>query len=242
MVLSKGLHRVNFLNVLRAIYVDPDLRTSLGFKGGTAAMLFYDLPRFSVDLDFDLLDDAKKEVVFRKVKTILEKMGVLSQALEKKYTLFYVLHYQKSERNLKIEISKRPSRSAFEPKNYLGIPMLVMKKEDIVGNKLSAILTRRKFASRDLFDLEFFLRNNWPISKEVVKEKTGLSLTQALSQIIKKIEGVDKKQLLSGLGELVENNKQKAWVRERLRDELLFHLKVYQAFKPHPSGDSSFRL
>lgn len=27
----------------------------LGFKGGTAALLFYGLPRLSVDLDFDLI-------------------------------------------------------------------------------------------------------------------------------------------------------------------------------------------
>lgn len=228
MVLSKDLHKTNFLTVLREIYSDPDLRTALGFKGGTAALLFYELPRFSVDLDFDLLSPDKKEIVFEKVKTILEKLGALSQAWEKQHTLFYLLHYQKGERTLKIEISKRPSRSAFEIKNYLGISMLVMKQEDITAGKLSALLTRREFASRDMFDLEFFLRNNWQINEEVVKEKTGLSsLEAALEEAIRKVEEVEGEHLLRGLGELLEDGKQKAWVKGKLKDELLFRLRLY---------------
>jgi len=50
----------------------------LGFKGGTAAMLFYGLPRFSVDLDFDLLDSDKKELVLEKISQLLPRYGVLS--------------------------------------------------------------------------------------------------------------------------------------------------------------------
>ena len=46
------LHKSIFINILRGIYSDPLLRSILGFKGETATMLFYELPRFSVDLDF----------------------------------------------------------------------------------------------------------------------------------------------------------------------------------------------
>lgn len=231
MVLNKDLHRTNFLTVLKEIYADPNLRTVLGFKGGTAAMLFYELPRFSVDLDFDLLDPTKKELVFEKIKAILQKLGVLSQAWGKQYTLFYLLHYQKRERTLKVEISKRPSRSEFELKNYLGIPMLVMKQEDITAGKLAALLTRREFASRDMFDLEFFLRNNWTINEQVLKEKTNLTLIEALNEAIKQVETVDKDQLLAGLGELLEDNKQKTWVKEKMKDELLFQLRLRLSFE-----------
>lgn len=227
MVLNRDLHRTNFLNILRAVYSDPELRTILGFKGGTAALLFYELPRFSVDLDFDLLDPEKKQLVFAKVKTILEKSGILSQSLEKQYTLFYLLHYQKGERSLKIEISKRYSSSSFEIKNYLGISMLVMKQGDMTAGKLSALLTRREFASRDMFDLEFFLRNNWSINEEVVKQKTELPLKDALEKAIEMVESVDKDKLLAGLGELLEDSKQKVWVKDKLKDELVFRLKLY---------------
>lgn len=226
MVFNKDLHRANFITILRAIYSDQQLRTGLGFKGGTAAFMFYDLPRFSVDLDFDLITPEKKGIVFEKVKAILQTVGVLSEAIEKQNTLFYLLHYQKGERTIKIEISKRSSRSYFEVKNYLGISMLVMKKEDMAANKLAALLTRKEFASRDMFDLWFFLKNNWLLSKEVIKEKTGLTLAEALKEIIKIIEAVNKNQLLRGMGELLDN-KQKAFVKEKLQDELVFLLKLY---------------
>lgn len=226
MAINKDLHKISFLNVLRAIYSDPDIRSVLGFKGGTAAMLFYELPRFSVDLDFDLLDFSKKEVVFITVKAILEKYGLLSDAREKYYTLFYLLHYQKDERGLKIEISKRVKRSDFEPKNYFGIPILVMKQESMSACKLAALLTRKEFASRDMFDLEFFLRNNWAIDEEVLKEQTGFSLQQALRKAIKLVGKVNKNELLRGLGELLEDNKQKAWAKDKLKDDLLFQLRL----------------
>ncbi len=228
MTLSKDLHRTNFINILRAIYSDPQLRTALGFKGGTAALLFYNLPRFSVDLDFDLLTPDKKEMVFEKVKAILEKYGVLSESIEKQYTLFYLLHYQKGERTLKIEISKRSARGDFEVKNYLGISMLVMKKEDMVANKLLALLTRKEFASRDMFDLWFFLKNYWPINEEVIKEKSNLSLEEALKKAIKRVGDVSKNQLLRGIGEFIDN-KQKVFVKEKLKDELIFYLRLYES-------------
>lgn len=47
-MLNQTKHRVTLIDILKSIYGDPDLRTILGFKGGTAAMLFYDLPRLSV--------------------------------------------------------------------------------------------------------------------------------------------------------------------------------------------------
>src|SRR3990172_11707863 len=150
-------HKVVLLEILKDIYADPDLRTILGFKGGTAAMLFYDLPRLSVDLDFDLLKAEKKELVFGKVKEILQKHGILRDAREKKYTLFFLISYEKGKHTIKIDISKRKGISEFHLKHYLGVAVLVMKEEDMAGGKFAAFLTRRKFAARDMFDLWFFL-------------------------------------------------------------------------------------
>lgn len=54
----------------------------LGFKGGTVIYLFYDLNRFLVDLDFDLLNASKKGYVFENVKKILEEYGVIRESRE----------------------------------------------------------------------------------------------------------------------------------------------------------------
>ena len=48
-------HKTHLTNILLDLYKNSTLNPVLGFKGGTAAMLFYHLPRFSLDLDFDLL-------------------------------------------------------------------------------------------------------------------------------------------------------------------------------------------
>ncbi len=47
-------HRFILVQILKDVYSDGKLGRYLGFKGGTACYLFYNLPRFSVDLDFAL--------------------------------------------------------------------------------------------------------------------------------------------------------------------------------------------
>lgn len=220
------LHRGIFINILRDIYSASLLRSILGFKGGTAAMLFYGLPRFSVDLDFDLLDPKKKDEVFVRLKEILPQFGTLTETSEKRNTLFFLLVYQKGERNLKVEVSKRPSESGFAVRNYLGISMLVMKKEDMAASKLSALLTRKRFAARDLFDLWFFLKNDWQINEKLVEGRTGMSFPDALIKAQDQVKRVKKTELLAGLGDLLDN-KQKTWVKEKLTGELIFQLKLY---------------
>lgn len=229
-MLNRDLHRDVFVSILREIYSDTLLRTSLGFKGGTAAMLFYGLPRFSVDLDFNLLDPEKKEAVFERLKEILPKYGNVIHAQDKHYTLFFLLSYGKGERGLKVEISKRPLQFEYVPKNFLGIPMLVMKEEDMVASKLSALLTRKEFANRDVFDLWFFLKEHWDINERVLKENTGLTLAQALKKAQTSVKKIKKNEILKGLGELLDN-KQKAFMKDKLQDELIFQLKLRQSFQ-----------
>ena len=54
-MLDTDRHKNILIKILKDIYTDNTIGPILGFKGGTAAYLFYDLPRFSVDIDFDLI-------------------------------------------------------------------------------------------------------------------------------------------------------------------------------------------
>lgn len=224
---DQAKHKITLIGILKDIYFDPDLRTVLGFKGGTAALLFYDLPRLSVDLDFDLLREEGRKVVFKKMKKILGKHGIIYDAMEKRFTIFFLLSYEKGRRTIKVEISKCKSIVEYELKSYLGVSMLVMKQEDMAASKLSALLMRKKFAMRDVFDIWFFFKNKWLVNELVLKEKTGLSLNKAIEQAIKKVNGLNKNQLLQGLGELLDL-KQKTWVKEKLKKETIFYLRLYQ--------------
>lgn len=224
-MLDHAKHRGVLLEILKDIYADPDIRTILGFKGGTAAMLAYSLPRVSMDLDFDLLDEEGKMVVFERVKAILKDHGVLRKANEKRYTLFFLMSYEKGQHTIKIDISKRRGLSEFHLRTYLGVPMLVMRQEDMAAGKLSALLTRKRRAMRDVFDLWFFLKNQWTINEAVVKEKTGMTIKKALQQAIKTIQPIKKTKILDGLGELLDP-KQKTWAKEKLIDNTIFYLRL----------------
>ncbi len=223
---EKEKHKTILVKILKEIYSDPLLRNILGFKGGTAALLFYNLPRISVDLDFDLLEAEKKNLVLAKMKKILLSFGDLLETVEKRQTLFFLLSYGKGEKKIKIEISKRLIKTDFEVKSYLGIPVLVIEKSHLIAGKLSAFLTRRKFASRDLFDLWFFLKNDGKINEEFLRLNTGYDLKKGLRMAIKKLETIKSNKLLQGLGELVDEE-QKNWVKNKLKEELIFYLKAY---------------
>ena len=220
-------HKTTLINLLKDIYSDVELRTILGFKGGTAAMMFYDLPRLSVDLDFDLLQEDKKELVLEKIKKIIIPYGKICDAAEKKFTLFFLLNYEKGKRAVKIEISKRKGLNVYEFKNYLGVSMLVIREEDAAAGKLAALITRKNFAMRDVFDTWYFLKNSWSVNEAVLKEKTGLSVKQALKKALEKVAKIEKNQVLRGLGELLDN-KQKAWVKENLIKDTIFYIKLYR--------------
>lgn len=223
--MNTARHREVMVAILRSIYVDSELRRLLGFKGGTAAMLFYGLPRLSVDLDFDLLFPEHKGIVLDRLQEMLPKFGMVVETIEKRYTLFFLLSYKKGERQIKIEISKRPLAAHFLSKSYLGISMLVMKEEDMAAGKLSALLTRARFAPRDLFDLWFFLEQGWEFNDVLVKQHTGLSLRDAFLQALSSAQFAKQTKLLDGLGELLDEQ-QKSWVREKLKEELVFQLRL----------------
>lgn len=75
-----------------------------------------------------------------------------------------------------------------------------------------------------------FLKENWSIDEKFLKEKTGLSLQEALEEAQKRIKNIKKTELLAGLGDLLDN-KQKAFVKEKLVDELIFQLKLRQSLE-----------
>lgn len=222
---NTSLHKTIMVKILKEIYSDVSLGPILGFKGGTLVYLLYNLSRFSVDLDFDLLQEGKEDYVLEKVGKTLEKFGSLREKRNKHYTLFFLLSYGSGERQLKVEISKRSLGSKYELKNYLGIPILAMEKKDMFANKLVALLGRKELANRDIFDIWFFAKEGWPINYKLVEERTDLSFEKYINRCTKVLEKLSDKYILSGMGELLDN-KLKIWAKKNLRKETIFQLKL----------------
>lgn len=141
-------HKFFLMQILKDIYSDIDLANCLGFKGGTALMFFYDLPRFSVDLDFNLLNPAKEKTVYEKVRKILSKQGKIFDEAMKFYGPIIVLDYGIGERKLKVEISNRQWDNHYEIKNLLGINMQVMVASDMFAHKLCAMCIKRSIPTQ----------------------------------------------------------------------------------------------
>ncbi len=217
------------VSVLKDIYADTGLATTLGFKGGTAHMLFYGLPRFSVDLDFNLLSQEKSNPVFQKTRKILLQHGRIKDETKKHFGLLCVLDYGAGSRNLKVEISNREFPDSYEIKNYLGIPMLVMLKQDMFAHKLCALLDRKAFTGRDAFDIYFYMKDKTPVNKQIVELRMNMGFEAYMDACIDQLEQVNPKKLLDGIGDLVDEQL-KTFVRTKLKQECVQMLKMYKAF------------
>lgn len=218
-------HKNILLQILKDIYSDTRISPFLGFKGGTAACLFYGLSRFSVDLDFDLLDETKEGIVFSRIEEIAKNYGKLKEARKKRFNLFILLSYKEESQNIKIEVNRRAFGSQYELKTYLGISMLVIKKEDMFAHKLMAMYERIGKTSRDIYDVWFFLKNNWSINKKIVEERSGMTFKEVLAKCITALEKVENRNILLGMGELLDG-KTKNWAKENLKKDALFLLKL----------------
>ncbi|MCX6565014.1 MAG: nucleotidyl transferase AbiEii/AbiGii toxin family protein [Candidatus Aminicenantes bacterium] len=224
-MLDQNVHKTILLQILKDIYTDASLGPVLGFKGGTAAHFFYGLSRFSVDLDFDLLNEDAETLVFEGIEKILREYGTIKEKYRKQHTLLFVISYDEKAQNVKVEINRRIFGSRYELKNYLGISMLVMVREDMFAHKLVAMLERTKRANRDIFDVWYFLKHNWPINEEIVKKRTKMPFREYLGKCIKFIESTSDRGILHGMGELLDE-KHKVWVKANLRKDAVFLLKI----------------
>jgi predicted nucleotidyltransferase component of viral defense system len=228
MIIDKQQHKKIMLDILSNISSDPVLANNLGFKGGTCVYFLYNLDRFSVDLDFDLLDAEKKELVLKKIDLLLAKYG----EVKKEGALRRKIKYSEESVMLKIDISDRMEINAlnhYEVKDIVsGVPLNILSQKDIFAHKLVAISDRynnktknKIIVNRDLYDANFFFDNHWEFNTAIVELRTKKSGVQYLTYLKNLIEKkVDEKKILDGIGALLDDKKRQ-WVRDNLKKELL---------------------
>lgn len=145
-------HKFFLVQILKDIYTDIELANYLGFKGGTALMFFYGLPRFSVDLDFNLIHIGKEDIVYEKVRKVLLKYGTMHDEASKFYGLILVLDYGFEERKLKVEISNRQFDNRYEIKNDKG---LLQGLGELMDNEMKKFV-RTKLRTETIGLLKFY--------------------------------------------------------------------------------------
>ena len=219
--LDIDIHKAHLTNILTMIFKDNFLANKLAFKGGTAAMLFYKLPRFSTDLDFDLTGDI--DGVYEKMTKLLAKSYKITDSSDKFYTLFWKVSYGTGLTNVKVEVSTRDNSSNKYSVNLLyGVNLKVMEAPDMVAHKLVAVTERKVTANRDLFDAHYFLSSpiGIEINYDVITTITGQEPKAFFQNLLKFVIKVEEKNILNGLGELLTES-QKNWARTKLKSELM---------------------
>ncbi len=217
-------HKIYLTNILIDFYKDSVLATMLGFKGGTAALLFYNLPRFSFDLDFDLMTVYSKESeeLLNRITKILSLKYEIKDQSSKRNTIFWLVSYEKYSSNIKIEISTRDNPyNHYNSIPFYGVALQVMDIKDMIAHKLVAVLERSSIANRDLFDIHYFLSSQYAgdINYDIIKFRTGKDPKDFYISLLNFIEHVNASTILSGLGEILDE-KQKIWVKSKLIKEL----------------------
>ncbi|MDD3098645.1 MAG: nucleotidyl transferase AbiEii/AbiGii toxin family protein [Candidatus Pacebacteria bacterium] len=197
------------------------------FKGGTAAMLFYELPRLSLDLDFDIVKEFNSEDIDR-IKIIIQKYGRIKDFYNKRYTIFFMLDYEQNTPNIKIEFNKRKwENNNYEIHRLLGVELKIADIPTMMTHKAIAITERKLPVARDLFDIYYFLKREYFINSELLKERINKSPEEYFSLLIKFIKkNYNSKNVLQGVGELVDE-KQKSWLRKNLVSESIKEIEKY---------------
>lgn len=220
-------HKTNLTNILIDIYKDNFLAPILGFKGGTAAMLFYNLPRFSIDLNFDLTmkykNNSKKieNLINRMTKLLSAKYAIKDQC-KKYHTLFWRISYGLGLAQIKIEISTRNiPYNHYKLKSFYGVRLKVLDIKDMIAHKMVAALERTSIANRDLFDIHYFLGTPHAneINYDIIKHRTNKNPKEFYKYLYNFIDEINPKSILAGLGEVLDNS-QKDWAKAKLLEEL----------------------
>lgn len=218
-------HRYFMMQVLLAIFRDKELSNQLAFNGGTSLLLFHQLPRFSTDLDFNLLDSTKTENAFHKLHNLLSKFGKIDDEAMKFYGPLLVLNYGGGNRMLKVEVSTRQYDNHYEIKTLAGTDIRVMTLPDMFAHKLCALGER--VTPRDIFDVWFFLQKSTAINPNIVRLRTGKSVADYAVQCAESVRKTSPKMLMQGIGELIGDKKQKSFVKNHLIEETASNLELF---------------
>ena len=196
--------------ILNSIY-GHNLGKFMFFTGGTALRYFYNMPRFSEDLDFDTVnlnfEDFKKLLEYAK-KGLLKQGFSLEISSEKRNNLYIAeflfedlmrLYKITDKRGLDLMIKIEVYKPSWELQSESGVLSLygynfssvLLNKGYSFSEKLCALFNRRR--GRDIYDTLFMLKKRFPFNKDVLAANKIKGDYREL--ILKHLERLSRKEL-----------------------------------------------
>lgn len=220
--------------ILKIMYTSPAGKL-LWFKWWTALYFFYQLPRFSVDLDFDIINPVPqdfKETLF----TVLEKeLKSLGATIKYDWTLqnsFRFIVQYGWDKKLKIECTTHEYPNHYTMNPLLWLTVQTMDIRRMFAHKLCAFFSRQQhrwyIANRDLYDIHFLFMQNIIPHEAIIRIRTEKLFGKTLwnkefyayrHEYLSKNQKILQNSILDWLGELLEP-KQKQRVKDHLLQEL----------------------
>ena len=191
--------------ILAGIY--NALTDEIIFKGGTALFFFYGLDRFSEDLDFTQTKQYNQKKFKTGISDVLNLINISHELKTDKSlkgknlkikAIGPLFRGPRSESFVKIEISERndiflsPEIKEIVPiyDDLRPFTVPVMKKEEILAEKVRALMTRGK--ARDLYDLVFLIKKGVSLDCTLIDKKLSYyKKTYSQQEFIKKIKSVE---------------------------------------------------
>ena len=196
--------------ILNSIYKCSFGRSML-FTGGTSLRFFYNMPRFSEDLDFDTVDlnFVEFKEILEYARKGLQKEGFSPKVSSERRNNLYVaeFHFEDlmklykitDKRGLDLMIKVEVYKPSWELKSESGVLSLygynfssiLLEKGYLFSEKLCALFNRRR--GRDIYDTLFMLKKKFPFDESVlVSNKVKCSPGKA---VLKNLNSLSEREL-----------------------------------------------
>ncbi|UCD85475.1 MAG: nucleotidyl transferase AbiEii/AbiGii toxin family protein [Deltaproteobacteria bacterium] len=215
---------------------------NLAFVGGTALRIIYDMPRFSEDLDFSLINKRgfSFPALLKTIKRELEMTGysveevkskgktVIGEFIRFKGLLSELgLSKNKNEKLfVKLEIDSNPP-GKFETeiimvnRNFL-YKVQCYKTDSLFANKLHAVLFRKYEKGRDYYDLLWFLTRKTAINYDLLssaaaqteKKHIAINADTLRGLLVTRLNQVDFGRLLSEVRPFLERKEESEYFKK----------------------------
>lgn len=221
---DKKLHEDNIRKILRWLFTS-EISDFLWFKWWTLTYLCYWLDRFSTDIDIDILDIKKEQEIIETVRKLLYSLWDIKNETLWKTIHRWIFRYDERGMNIKVELNKRIRKAnTYDFKEIDWIKIRCMKKDSIFGNKLVALYERMK--NRDLYDVNFFLKNKFPLNEKLIEERTWKNKEEFIKELISILpDHYNQNTILAEIGEVL-TDEQKIWMKNKALNETIELLKT----------------
>jgi predicted nucleotidyltransferase component of viral defense system len=190
------------IEVIQAI-AKSRVGSQIAFKGGTALKLFYGLPRYSEDIDYDSLPGSLPQDLMKTLKELFVKRRweITDEAI-KYFTILLELRFAGQERRfrVKIEISTRQKELETTIRSFRGVPILTLEPSFLMTEKLLTFIDRQ--AGRDIFDAWLIINHGYPLNESLIRS-TFNGNEEFYRAMLHIVEKADTKKILRDTGKLL---------------------------------------